>query len=174
MGFFTNFIINRRRKKILRTLSEIIGRLKVGIYAGLYNRYTKIYDEEYSKILSGAIICELLDEKHHIESINEFHSKNRELVRKEVIHLNEDEYFSKSFSYLYAANIFYITNITGEIMSEECFKIVEIANELNIYIPSTYDISGDNNFFNCLYKISEYANSILHKEINKISDKSNL
>ena len=49
------------------------------------------------------------------------------------------------------------------------YQILERANELRIYIPNTYDISGDNNMINCVYKISEYADNLLNQELRNYS-----
>ncbi len=171
MGLFNKIItkiFESRRRKVINVLYETISKLKIGIYSKTYNNYSKMYNDAYAKLLSGAIICELLNEEHQIEDIQNFYLENCQLIRNEIIKLSEDKHFAKAFSYLYAAKIFYLVAVTGKIISDESNQLLERANELDIYIPNTYDICGEDNFFKSVYKISEFANSILNKELKGI------
>jgi len=131
--------------------------LKLGIFTRLVKKYRPLYGEQQANLLAVAVIHEALIVEPANTAGENYRANNRALIFDEAMRLNSDREIAEAFSYLYAARSFHLVRATGSVVSDQSVALVNRATELSLYIPSTYDLCGSDDFGTCIHAISEYA-----------------
>ena len=144
----------------LKLLDASIERLRAGIFGRLNQQYAARFGTE-SQFLSAAILNEAVLEGPSNKKAEEFRAKNASLISDEAMkmHLNVD--LAQGLSYLYAAQTLYLVWLTKSPFSARAQALGEKATELNIHIPSTFDICGSDDAMACIAAIYEYASDFV-------------
>jgi hypothetical protein len=89
-------------------LDFAIGKLRVGLFAQLDRRYSATYGQE-ANFLSAAVLNEALAEEPPHENARKFKVAQRNLISEEVRRQHALPETAKPLSYLYTAQIPYLT-----------------------------------------------------------------
>jgi hypothetical protein len=146
-----------------KLLEDSITRLRVGLFARLWKRYTPAYGGDQAKFMSVAILNEALAEEPTSQEAGLFRSRNGDLISREAMTLTLDTQMAQGLSYLYAAQTLLLVFMTRNPFSEAAQLLCQRANDLKIYIPNTYDICGSGDAQDCILAISAFSISFLNE-----------
>jgi hypothetical protein len=144
----------------VKVLEASIEKLRLGIFARLWKKYTAEYGDQ-SKFLSVAILNEAILETPSNAEAEMYLAANRALIATEAMKVHLDAELAEGLSYLYAAQILYSVWVTRSPLPDQSTKLAEKATELELYIPNTHDICGSSDANDCILAISQYAAKFL-------------
>ncbi len=123
-----------RKKKLIKKMSGAIDLVKMGIYMRLESNFLRKYAEDFSGLLSAAIVNVLFDQSPSNLKASEFSASNKDLINQELRNLKDDEDIRKVVTEaVRAKSVLLIAQDQNAAVS--CAEHLEKLRDLGILIP---------------------------------------
>lgn len=162
MGFI-NKLFGQPKSNYIDLLDKSIEKLRLGILAHLYSKYSKEIGENEAKFLAASVLNEIVVETPSNEEAEHYYKANLNKIYQEALKLSQNEILSEAISYLYAAQIMFLVYLTKLPISERSQQLTDRATELSLYIADMYYICGTDDVNQFITFIAEFANEFLQK-----------
>lgn len=156
MGLF-NKLFGKAKLDFSKLLDSSIERLRLGIFAQLYSKFTKEIGENEAKFLAAAVLNYVVTEEPNNNDAQRYFTEKESLITTEAKKLCEIKVLAEACSYLYAAQTIYLAILCHNPLSDRSVLLGNRATELSIHIPNTYDLCGSGDAKQCIIAIAEYA-----------------
>jgi hypothetical protein len=149
--------------KHFKATSEALLHSITGLRTGLSIRVHQLYSPQYgdeARFLCAGILNYVTASTPTNEAGKRYMSEKPALVKTEAAKLHLAPEIRKALSYLYTAEILYLTmaGLSGNKLAQaQIPRLTERASELNIVIPDAQEISGKGDAYSCAQAIAAYA-----------------
>ena len=117
-------------------LEESVEKLRVGIFARLYESYIPNLGEHQAKFLAAAVLNEALLESPGNDEATHYYATHMTSILNNAMKLHLDPVLPEALSYLYAAQTLYLAYATRNPFSERTQALGKRATKLSIHIPN--------------------------------------